>query len=237
MSQYRPAEVAFKEAARLVVHNWLFNLQNAEAEPHKHNADEDYTIVYIFPYFKYRITIFIQRSGRVLYNYRNNACRTGLVGLKDLPAIHCSGSSRCILVRCWLVAQTIEHLDRHRQRRENGPPSYMAFFLAFVISILMALVIEMYVLLPVKLVHDPKLVVKINRSGRSRPGPMTATKEAIGPAVGADRALFISIYPGVFTGVGMVCGILELHGAYLKWSQTARDKEFLVEMRLKNLEP
>ncbi|KAF9642497.1 hypothetical protein BDM02DRAFT_3193119 [Thelephora ganbajun] len=112
----------------------------------------------------------------------------------------------------------------------------MAFFLAFVIPALIALVIEMYVLLPVKLVHDPKLVVKINRSGRSRLHPMTATKEAIGPAVEAHRVLFISIYRGVFTGVGVVRGILELHGAYLKWSQTAWDKEFLVEMRLKNLE-
>ncbi|KAF9644488.1 hypothetical protein BDM02DRAFT_3121841 [Thelephora ganbajun] len=47
----------------------------------------------------------------------------------------------------------------------------------------------------------------------------------------------VSIYPGVLTGVCVVRGILGLRNAYLKWSQTVRDKEFLVEMRLRNLEP
>jgi len=46
-----------------------------------------------------------------------------------------------------------------------------------------------------------------------------------------------SIYPGIFAGVGMVRGIWGIHKMYLEWSQTVRDKEFLVEMRLRNLEP
>lgn len=46
-----------------------------------------------------------------------------------------------------------------------------------------------------------------------------------------------SIYPGIFAGVGVVRGIWGLHKVYLKWSQAVRDKEFLVEMRLRNLEP
>ena len=46
-----------------------------------------------------------------------------------------------------------------------------------------------------------------------------------------------SIYPGIFAGVGVVRGIWGLHKMYMKWSQTVRDKEFLVEMRLRNLEP
>lgn len=46
-----------------------------------------------------------------------------------------------------------------------------------------------------------------------------------------------SIYPGIFAGVGVIRGIWGLHKVYLKWSQAVRDKEFLVEMRLRNLEP
>ena len=45
------------------------------------------------------------------------------------------------------------------------------------------------------------------------------------------------IYPGIFAGVGIVRGILGIHRMYLKWSQTVRDKEPLVEMRLRNLDP
>jgi len=172
----------------------------------------------------------------------------------------------------------------------------VAFFLVFVIPTLIALVMEMYVLMPIKFIYDPRVVVKvklvdmwvlglfytkiilrlpgfeaprrmnegilrINRNGWSRPDPMTATKEVIGPAVGGllamlslpvgllwmfktltnehitDRSLFTSIYPGIFAGVGVIRGIWGLHKVYLKWSQAVRDKEFLVEMRLRNLEP
>lgn len=46
-----------------------------------------------------------------------------------------------------------------------------------------------------------------------------------------------SIYPGIFVGVGIVRVIWTLHRMYMKWSQTVRDKEFLVKMELRNLEP
>jgi len=46
-----------------------------------------------------------------------------------------------------------------------------------------------------------------------------------------------NIYPGIFVGVGIARGAWGLFKMYLKWSQTVRDKEFLVEMRLRNLEP
>ena len=35
----------------------------------------------------------------------------------------------------------------------------------------------------------------------------------------------------------MLRGTLGLAAMYLKWAQSVRDKEFLVEMRLRNLEP
>ena len=46
-----------------------------------------------------------------------------------------------------------------------------------------------------------------------------------------------NVYPGIFVGVGIARGAWGLFKMYLKWSQTVRDKEFLVEMRLRNLEP
>ena len=45
-----------------------------------------------------------------------------------------------------------------------------------------------------------------------------------------------SIYPGIFTGVGVLRGAFGLVAVYLRWAQAVRDKEFLVEMRLRNLE-
>jgi hypothetical protein len=44
------------------------------------------------------------------------------------------------------------------------------------------------------------------------------------------------IYPAIFAGAGIGRVIWGLHAVYSKWSQSVRDKEFLVEMRLKNLE-
>jgi hypothetical protein len=49
--------------------------------------------------------------------------------------------------------------------------------------------------------------------------------------------LVTSIYPGIFAAVGVFRSVWGLRNVYLKWSQTVRDKEFLVEMRLRNLEP
>ena len=166
----------------------LLKLQNAEAERQKRNVDEDYTVVYIPPHFKYRIVIFIlavwsvccvtvaaMLAGPVLLGRRFFLLFTTREvhdGYSFVVGFH-------LLWGCWLVAQAVERLDRHRQRRESGPrawwplflakrsslwlaqASYMAFFLVFVIPTLIALVMEVYVLMPVKLIHDPRVVVRV----------------------------------------------------------------------------
>ena len=166
----------------------LLKLQNGEAERHKRNVDEDYTVVYIPPYFKYRILIFIlavwsvccvaiaaMLAGPVLLGRRFFLLFTTREvhdGYSFVIGFH-------LLWGCWLVAQAVERLDRHRQRRDHGSrawwplfltkrsslwlaqASYMAFFLVFVIPTLIALVIEVYVLLPVKLIYDPKMLVRV----------------------------------------------------------------------------
>ncbi|KAF9644480.1 hypothetical protein BDM02DRAFT_943548 [Thelephora ganbajun] len=153
----------------------LLELQNAEAEPHKRNIDEYYTIVCIPPYFKYRIVIFILEVWSVCCI----AIAAMLAGLVILGRrsfllfiareVHDRYSFAVGFHLLWdyrLVAQAIDRLDRHRQRRENGPRAWwplffakrgslwlaqascMAFFLALVIPTLTALVMEIYALLP-----------------------------------------------------------------------------------------
>ena len=46
----------------------------------------------------------------------------------------------------------------------------------------------------------------------------------------------LHVYPGIFTAAGLVHGAFALTKVVGSWSQTIRDKEFLVEMRLRNLE-
>ena len=166
----------------------LLKLQNAEAERQKRNVDEDYAVVYIPPYFKYRIAVFIvavwsvccvaiaaMLAGPVLLGRRFFLLFTAREvhdGYSFVIGFH-------LLWGCWLVAQAVERLDRHRQRRENGcrawwplflakrsslwlaQASYMAFFLVFVIPTLIALVTEMYVLLPIKFAYNPGVVVRV----------------------------------------------------------------------------
>lgn len=44
------------------------------------------------------------------------------------------------------------------------------------------------------------------------------------------------VYPGIFAIAGLSETFIVLFGLLSTWSQTVRDKEFLVEMRLRNLE-
>jgi hypothetical protein len=42
------------------------------------------------------------------------------------------------------------------------------------------------------------------------------------------------VYPGIFVGAGLIRLCVTSSGALSRWSQTIRDTEFLVEMRLRN---
>lgn len=55
--------------------------------------------------------------------------------------------------------------------------------------------------------------------------------------LGSNLCLVLHVYPGIFTAAGLVHGAYALSKVLGSWSQTIRDKEFLVEMRLRNLEP
>jgi len=101
----------------------------------------------------------------------------------------------------------------------------------------------------------------ITNNGWARPDPFTATREAIAPlTVGLlgmillpggvvwglrrclelpidDKFIFMHVYPGIFVAVGFTRCFIMIIRLLSSWSQSIRDKEFLVEMRLRNLEP
>ncbi|KAG6898308.1 hypothetical protein C0992_011899 [Termitomyces sp. T32_za158] len=102
----------------------------------------------------------------------------------------------------------------------------------------------------------------IIQNGWSMSDPVQATKEVIGPLAGGllgmiifpgivframqylfphipldDKFIFMHIYPGIFMLAGLVRSAVVLYKLLGKWSQSVRDKEFLVEMRLRNHDP
>ncbi|KDQ50759.1 hypothetical protein JAAARDRAFT_81797 [Jaapia argillacea MUCL 33604] len=100
----------------------------------------------------------------------------------------------------------------------------------------------------------------ITRNGWTHPDPVKATREVIIPVVCAllaalllpagsvwlvrntlnlpldDKVLFLHVYPGIFALVGIFRLLKSSFGMLSIWSQSVRDTEFLVEMRLQNLE-
>lgn len=50
------------------------------------------------------------------------------------------------------------------------------------------------------------------------------------------RILVVHVYPGIFTVVGLSRVVVSAMTVLSGWSQSVRDKEFLVEMQLQNFE-
>ncbi|TFK39450.1 hypothetical protein BDQ12DRAFT_704973 [Crucibulum laeve] len=303
----------------------LIDTQNAEAEKARRNIKDDYMVVYIPPYFRYRIICFIVLlwiigaiSLGVSVTLPIQLGRS-FFRLFTPHEVH-DGYSLIIgfylLWACYLVARSIDRLDKRRQRRSGDGPRgdlgilvlkrgllwaaktlYMVFFLGIVIPILVAFVMDLYIVLPIRFTLDPSLTPKIrvvdtwalgllyakiaihaNRiqppnqitrgiqhitsNGWTRPDPITATKEVIGPVVGGllgmilfpgavfrfaqylfpnialdDKFIFMHVYPGIFMLAGLFRSGVVLYDLLSSWSQSVRDKEFLVEMRLRNHEP
>jgi len=206
-------------------------------------------------------------------------------------------------------------MDKRRQRRGHDGPraefsvflakrsllwlakiSYMLFFLGLVIPTLISLVMDFYVVLPIRLAMDPamkpririvdawalgllyaKIAVHAHRlqhptpvmrglnnianNGWTHPDPWKATKEIIGPVTGGlmllllcpaavvwglrqafslpieCKFIFMHVYPAIFAVVGFGRSIMVGMTLLSSWSQSIRDREFLVEMRLRNHEP
>lgn len=301
----------------------LMQVQDAEAEKNKRNVKDDYTIVYMPPYFRYRVFAFIGAVWTI--------CSLVLASALAIPVLvgriffklfvphqvhdgYAFVAGFYLLWTCLLVSTAVDRMDRHRQRRGAGggradlalyfvkrsvlwgaQATYMALSLGVVIPILIAVVVELYVILPVRHELHPEVqpririvdmwalgliftkvllrvqrvqpmgqiargVDAIRRNGWTNPDPIKATKEVIGPltvgllgmillpptAVWAalritglkmdETFILLHVYPGICTFTATVLALRAAYEVVNSWSQTVRDKEFLVEMRLQNLE-
>ncbi|KAJ7095466.1 hypothetical protein C8R43DRAFT_907918 [Mycena crocata] len=303
----------------------LIAMQNEEAVKAKRVVQEDYMIVYIPPHFRYRVCLFIAILWvlgavflGVVFALPIQLGRS-FFGLFVSRPVHDGYSfiaGTYLLWACYLIGRAIDRLDKRRQRRGGDEPradlrllvikrgflwmakiTYMILFLGILIPTLISLVVDLYIVLPIRLSLDPtlvpririvdswamgllyaKIMLHINRTqppnpitrgmqhitnnGWTHPEPVTATKEVIGPLTFGllgmillpggvfllaqhflpiipwnSKLLFMEVYPAIFVTVaGLRFGtvLLEMLGT---WSQSIRDKEFLVEMRLRNLEP
>ncbi|KAH9840035.1 uncharacterized protein C8Q71DRAFT_474546 [Rhodofomes roseus] len=300
--------------------------QDAEAEKHKRNSKKDYAIAYFPPHLRYRLAVFILSVwivGSVMLALVLGApVLVGRMFFKlfiphDVHDGYAFIAGFYLLWACYLVAYSVDRMDKRRQRRGNAAVehrarwplylvkrsclwvaqmSYMVFFLGIVIPTLLALVMEFYLVQPIRHIARPppeqririvdmwalgllysKIFLRvlriqpggngfirgidvIIRGGWTHPDPYRATRDVIAPLTFGllgmlffpagvlwalrnifmipigDDFLFLHVYPSIFTIAGFGHTAYVLSRVYGSWSQSIRDKEFLVEMRLQNLE-
>ncbi|KAI0642432.1 hypothetical protein C8Q79DRAFT_917921 [Trametes meyenii] len=302
----------------------LMTLQDTEANKAKRRIKDDYTVVYIPPQFRYRVIVFLlclwSVGSALLATFLAAPILLGRGFFRLLVPydVH-DGYSFIVgfylLWSCWLVGSALDRIDKRRQRQwdEDLPAewplyvlkrsllwvcqaSYMIVALGVVIPTLVGLVVELYIIQPIKHTANPlveprirmvdmwalgllytKIIVRamrqqrgrhermrgverVFRNGWLRMDPINATREVIAPiSIGLlgmiilpaacvwaathlvplpidGDFLFLHVYPGIFTLAGLGHAMWVLSRAMTSWSQTIRDKEFLVEMRLRNLD-
>jgi E3 ubiquitin-protein ligase MARCH6 len=303
------------------------SLQNAEAIKAKRSIKDDYTIVYLPPYLQYRVIGFITLVwifGAIVIGFGIALpfqLGRSFFKLFTLREVH-DGYSFIIgfylVWMCYLFARAIDRLDKRRQRRGGDGPrpdlyilvlkrgllwiakiTYMMLSLGIVIPVLLAIVVDLYIVLPIRFTLDPTLTPRIrivdtwalgllyakiafhahniqppNRIARglqnimthgwTRPDPVSATKEVIAPLAGGLLGMIffpglvfrtvqyflpsvpldnrfmpsvMHVYPTVFLFAATLQSAAVAYDLLSSWSQTIRDKEFLVEMKLRNHEP
>ncbi|KAF4569838.1 hypothetical protein EYR36_009639 [Pleurotus pulmonarius] len=163
----------------------LIATQNAEAVRANRSVKDDYTVVYLPPGFRYRLFAFIAilwTFGSLCLGVGVAfpiALGRGFFHLFVPYELH-DGYSLIIgfylLWGCYLFGRAIDKLDKRRQRRgDEGPRAdlrvlilkrgllwvlkitYLVVFLGFVIPTLVSIVMDLYLILPVRLLVDPSL--------------------------------------------------------------------------------
>ena len=167
----------------------LMSLQNAEALKAKRIIKDDYTIVYLPPSLRFRLIGFITLLwifGAIFIGFGIALpIQLGRSFFKLFTSreVH-DGYSFIIgfylVWMCYLFARAIDRLDRRRQRRGGDGPrpdlyilvlkrgllwiakiAYMMLLLGIVIPVLLAIVIDLYIVLPIRFTLDPTLTPKI----------------------------------------------------------------------------
>jgi E3 ubiquitin-protein ligase MARCH6 len=167
----------------------LIAAQDAEAEKAKRNPKDDYTMAYIPPQFQYRIGLFIFALWVIGCVFITAAMSVpillgrGVFNLFTERQMH-DGYSFLVgfytLWGCWVVGHAVERMDERRQRRSAGDArgnrplyflkrsvlwltkiSYIMFFVGVVIPALLGLVIEVYIVMPIRLSLNPGLLPNV----------------------------------------------------------------------------
>ena len=167
----------------------LMDLQDIEATKAKRSIKDDYMIVYLPPFFRYRVIGFIT----LLWMF--GAIFIGLAVALPIQLgrsffklftsreVHDGYSfiiGFCLVWMCYLFAKAIDRLDKRRQRRGGDGPradlyilvlkrgllwaakiTYMMLSLGIVIPTLLAIVIDLYIILPIRFSLDPTLTPRI----------------------------------------------------------------------------
>jgi E3 ubiquitin-protein ligase MARCH6 len=167
----------------------LIRLQNAEAEKAKRNFQSDYTVVYLPPHFRYRIMLFILALWIAFAVFVTTALSTPILlgrsffklfTVRDVHDGYSFIAGFYLLWGCYLIGKAVDRMDKRRQRRGHDGPraefsvflvkraviwlakiSYMVFFLGLVIPILISLVMDFYIVLPIRLAVNPALTPRI----------------------------------------------------------------------------
>jgi len=169
----------------------LMHRQDAEATKAKRNIFEDYMVVYLPPAFRYRVILFIAllwTIGSVILGVsvalpiQLGRSFFRLFTLKDVHDGYSFLVGFYLIWTCYLIGKAIDRLDKRRQRRSspgNGPradlavlvlkrgllwvakTTYMAFWTGIVLPVLLAIVVDLYVVLPIRFMLDPNLLPRI----------------------------------------------------------------------------
>jgi len=175
-----PANPAAKE---------LVEAQNAEALKAKRDIKNDYLTVYFPPNFRMRIFAFIASVWTIVailaaifiaVPVQLGRRFFGLFTPKELHDGYSFLAGIYLLWACYLVSNAAERLDKRRQRRGGDGPraefavffikrsllwlsqiAYMGIFLGIIIPILLALVVDLYIIMPVRLTLNPTMDIRI----------------------------------------------------------------------------
>lgn len=167
----------------------LVSLQNLEALKAKRDIRADYIVVYFPPRFRARVLTFIAAVWLIVAIVVATGIALPIqigrrfFGLFTSTELHDGYSFLAgfyLLWGCYAIGHIAERLDKRRLRlSHNGPrPEFMVFFvkrslvwsskiaymvvfLGVVIPVLLGLVVDLYIILPIRLTLDPAMVPKI----------------------------------------------------------------------------
>lgn len=167
----------------------LMELQNSESEKARRNVNEDYTVVYLPPHFRERVILFVLSLWMVatlvfvtalaLPIHLGRAVFWTILG-REVHDGYSIVVGFYLLWGCYFFGKTLDRIDKQRQRSDSDEPrgdmsvylfkytilwigklAYVGFWMGIIIPILIALVVELYLVHPLRLIINPELTLNI----------------------------------------------------------------------------